>query len=147
MPTKGYMLRARITDEDHERLKQLVKAYNVDSLSAAIRILIRASEDPETLAFQVTNRAYLREREQGPDKMLQTRLTDEVIAMICDTLKDFYQSRSEDEELSGEEREYAREMVEVAQEVNRKHRIRRKNAIYRLLDAVDLEHHGESNEP
>ena len=69
MPTKGYMLRARITDDDHERLKQLAEAYKVDSLSAAIRILIRTAEvtEPETLVMKLREQIPL----SGSDSILE----------------------------------------------------------------------------
>lgn len=43
--TKDYTFRVRMTQEDREKLEKVRKAYRVDSMSQAIRILIRETVD------------------------------------------------------------------------------------------------------
>ena len=43
-------IKVRLMDKDLERLRCLMKAYGVDSLSQVVRILIRTSHDPEVIS-------------------------------------------------------------------------------------------------
>jgi hypothetical protein len=45
-----HAIKVRLMDKDLERLKQLTEAYGVDTISQAVRILIRTSLDPDVIA-------------------------------------------------------------------------------------------------